>query len=233
MKDPKLLAQEGATDFEASPAVGGAGRGTAARAGEPHRARAGPRVGRGRTAGASRAAGASGAGRHGEGRPVGPPVAGLSALGVGGSGRPRSAADAAHAFRAAGGSAAARRRGAPTSIPPPSAAPAIAPASDVPPADRRPSSGTGELRDEIALIDGARPRWPLDRPARRCRCWNAIAPATRTGCCCRRRSPCVSKQSIAAVSTPGRACWPGHSWPNTRTARSPSACAHIGAPDRN
>ena len=39
---------------------------------------------------------------------------------------------------------------------PPIAAPAIAPAPDAPAADRRPPSGTGALRDEIALIDGAR-----------------------------------------------------------------------------
>jgi hypothetical protein len=147
MKDPKLLAQEGATDFERRWL-------SAARAEEPPPElvnRIERALGLGSGAAAPQAPTAAAKGGLSALR-----IAGLSALGVGGAvglvlllTRPTPSAPPVDRPPPV-------VEGAPTATAPPIAAPAIAPAPDAPPADRRPSSGTGALRDEIALIDGAR-----------------------------------------------------------------------------
>ena len=156
MKDPKLLGQEGATDFErrwlsaaraeepppelVNRIERALGLGPGAAAPQAPREPQAPRVP------AATAKGGLSALR----------IAGLSALGVGGA-----VGLVLLLTRATPPTPPVDRpppivESAPIVTAPPSAAPAIAPAPDAPTADRRPPSKTGALGDEIALIDGAR-----------------------------------------------------------------------------
>jgi len=149
MKDPKLFADEGATDFERRWL-------SAARAEEPppevvNRIERALGVGAGAAAPPASPAPAAAKGGLSALR-----IAGLSALGVGGAvglvlllARPTPAPETDRPVPVV--------ESAPASTAQPIAAPAIAPPSDVPTTEeKRTSSGPGALRDEIALIDGAR-----------------------------------------------------------------------------